>query len=104
MSETDTDARLDGLCEEIADTCLEGGHPNIETWIDQGTMRPLIATALRTARAEGMGAAALAVRAACGACDNGTAGYDEFNNAVECEYCGRPMAAIRAAGEENHAG
>ena len=35
---------------------------------------------------------ALAVRAACGACD-GKGGWED---AGECEYCGRPMQAIHA--------
>jgi hypothetical protein len=38
---------------------------------------------------------ALAVRDACGMCNEGVA--DVIDGApVECEYCGRPMAAIRA--------
>jgi hypothetical protein len=52
----------------------------------------IIAAALRDAEKAGMEKAAVSVRAACGACEGtGHAGDD-----AECEYCGRPMAAIRA--------
>lgn len=38
----------------------------------------------------------LAIRAACSACDNGVYAESPQGDAIECEYCGRPMAAIRA--------
>jgi len=45
------------------------------------------------------------VRENCPACENGVAGAEQHPNgvgllAVECEYCGRIIAAIRASNQE----
>jgi hypothetical protein len=37
---------IDALAEQICDTCLEGGHEAIETWIDHGKVYDLISAAL----------------------------------------------------------
>lgn len=63
-------------------------------------LRDAIAAALDAAVAEERAACCDAIQAACGACDGkGHAGNPHEEQSFECEYCGRPIAAIRARGE-----
>ncbi|KKM14805.1 hypothetical protein LCGC14_1702450 [marine sediment metagenome] len=36
------------------------------------------------------------IRKKCIACDNGIFGIDKTGDAIECEYCGRPIAALKS--------
>jgi len=42
-----------------------------------------------------------AIRKGCPACDNGVGGVDPSDgSAIECEYCGRLLAALRASQQQ----
>ena len=61
----------------------------------------VITAAIQAATVAAAKKACEAVREACTKCDTrGVGGRDAGGNAIECEYCGRPIAAIHAAFEE----
>ena len=78
-----------------------GGCPECDLIVEVEGLEEDLATAIGDCRdpaayTKGMEAAAKAVRDACVACE--ASGIDEHDE--ECQYCGRPMAAIRAAAKE----
>ena len=73
-------------------------------WVRQGspsrTEEEMMRRAAQLAVAEERDACAKRIRASCKACDGtGVGGIDPRGDAVECEYCGRPMRAVRAGTE-----
>lgn len=58
-------------------------------------IRGSIEDIVRDAMAEERKECCEAIRSECVACDDGVAGVAPDGSAIECEYCGRPMAIIR---------
>ena len=73
-------------------------------WVRQGsparTEEEMMRRAAELAVAGEREACAKRIRASCSACGGtGVGGVDPRGDAVECEYCGRPIAAILAGKE-----
>lgn len=85
---------------EIADAIYGGTVPcdlRIEAEMEERRLRlaTTIDAALKAERRAALEAACKVIRSRCSMCHSGVCGMDSRGDAIECEYCGRPMMFVR---------